>query len=69
MADDTIADLLIMIDKGELRLPHFQRAFVWTRKQVLSYLDSLYSNYPAGSILIWKRTDTENMIPTRGGRQ
>jgi hypothetical protein len=38
---------------GEVRLPTFQRDFVWSRKQVLDLLDSVARNYPIGSVLLW----------------
>jgi hypothetical protein len=38
---------------GEVRLPTFQRDFVWSRKQVLDLLDSVAHNYPIGSVLLW----------------
>ncbi len=66
MSDDSFSELLTLIDKGHLRLPQFQREFVWTHKQVREYLDSLYRGYPSGSILIWKKTDTDTILVTRG---
>lgn len=41
---------------GEVRLPTFQRDFVWTRRQVLDLLDSVARNYPIGSVLLWSST-------------
>lgn len=48
-----LSDLFNEIDKGELRLPRFQRDFVWDRKKVMKLLDSIYSEYPIGSFFIW----------------
>lgn len=48
-----LTDLFNEIDKGELRLPRFQRDFVWDRKKVMKLLDSIYSEYPIGSFFIW----------------
>ncbi|TDB86553.1 DUF262 domain-containing protein, partial [Actinomadura sp. KC216] len=42
--------------EGEVRLPTFQRDFVWTRRQVLDLLDSVARNYPIGSVLLWSST-------------
>ena len=42
------------IESGEIRVPAFQRSFVWTEAQVLSLLESVYKGYPIGSLLFWK---------------
>ena len=41
------------IDARKLLIPAFQRAFVWTESQILDLLESVYSGYPVGSILLW----------------
>jgi hypothetical protein len=38
---------------GEIRLPKFQREFVWSKDQVLDLLDSIARGYPIGSFLLW----------------
>ncbi len=48
-----LSDLFNDIDKGELRLPRFQRDFVWDRPKIIKLLDSIYSDYPIGSFFIW----------------
>ncbi len=48
------------IKEGEIRVPAFQRGFVWKTKQVLALLESVYSGYPIGSLLFWT-TDSESM--------
>ena len=35
-------------------LPEFQRPLVWKRKQILELVDSIYRNYPIGSMLLWE---------------
>src|SRR5690242_17633984 len=42
-----------MITSGEIRIPAFQRDFVWKEKQMLELLDSVLEGYPIGSILLW----------------
>lgn len=37
-------------------LPEFQRPFVWKRRQILDLMDSIYKNYPIGSLLVWEST-------------
>lgn len=53
-----IKDLLSDIQKGEIKVPQFQRKFVWKKEQALNLLDSISNNYPAGSLLLW-RTQTK----------
>ncbi len=41
------------IDSGELRIPAFQREFVWKDRQVIDLLKSVRQQFPIGSILLW----------------
>ena len=45
-----LEDLITGIKKGEIKVPQFQRKFVWKEEQALRLLDSIASNYPAGSL-------------------
>lgn len=49
-----IKDLISDIKKGEIKIPQFQRKFVWTEEQAIKLLDSIANNYPTGSLLFWK---------------
>lgn len=42
------------IENGDIRLPAFQRSFVWSEAQVIKLLESLYTGYPIGSVLFWR---------------
>jgi len=53
-----IKELIGDIQKGEIKIPQFQRKFVWKETQALNLLDSIVNNYPVGSILLW-RTNTK----------
>src|SRR5690348_1129021 len=39
---------------GRLRVPHFQRDYVWDDDRQLALLDSIRRGYPIGSLLIWR---------------
>ncbi|QHN29522.1 DUF262 domain-containing protein [Gordonia amarae] len=41
---------------GRLVIPSIQRSYVWKKAQVPFLLDSLYKDYPVGSLLVWKTT-------------
>lgn len=53
-----LSELLDELTKGKLRIPRFQRPFVWRRDQMTDLLDSVYKQYPIGSLLVWE-TDVE----------
>jgi hypothetical protein len=42
------------IQQGELRIPAFQREFVWAEAQILELLESVYRGFPIGSLLFWQ---------------
>ncbi len=42
------------IKGGRLKIPDFQRDFVWDKSQVIKLLDSIYQHYPIGSFLFWE---------------
>lgn len=53
-----IHSLIDGIDREQLRLPEIQRDYVWKPAQIAGLLDSLYRQYPSGSLLLWE-TDEE----------
>lgn len=74
-----LKDLIADINSGQIKVPQFQRQFVWKEEQALKLLDSISSNYPVGSLLLWrtknslavernigafKLPDTDDMSPT-----
>lgn len=48
-----LASLLDDVTRGNIKIPAFQRDFVWTDEQILGLVDSIYSGYPVGSLLLW----------------
>jgi len=46
--------LATAISDGRLRVPDFQRAWVWERNKVVALLDSIYREFPIGSFFIWR---------------
>ena len=53
-----IQALVDMFLTQELLLPEMQRKYVWRATQARDLIDSIYRDYPSGSILIW---ETENL--------
>ncbi len=48
-----IEELVTKVKDGDIKLPKFQRPFVWKKKDIIKLLDSIYNGYPIGSILLW----------------
>ncbi|WP_261556239.1 DUF262 domain-containing protein [Frankia tisae] len=49
-----LGDTLGAIAQGTLRIPRFQRPYVWRPDQMLELFDSLERGYPVGSLLVWE---------------
>ena len=54
-----LGKLVERIAAGKIRVPRFQRAFVWKQPDLHALLDSVLRGFPIGSILVW---DTEENI-------
>ena len=50
----TIRELNSAVMQGQIRIPAFQRGFVWDADAVAFLMDSLYRRYPVGSLLLWR---------------
>lgn len=58
-----LGKLIERIGDGKVRVPRFQRAFVWKQADLHALLDSILRGYPIGSILVW---ETEEDIESSG---
>ena len=54
MADLSIREILDQVSRGQIRIPAFQRGFVWESERVAYLMDSMYKKYPFGSLLFWR---------------
>lgn len=67
MQQYSIPDILNRISAGQIRIPKFQRGFVWEPDRVAYLMDSIYKGYPIGSLLLWrtgaKLKDERNLGP------
>lgn len=57
-----LSDIVHDIEHGHLRIPRFQRDFVWERSKVVKLLDSIYKEYPIGSFFIWEADKKYNLF-------
>lgn len=48
-----LEELVIQVRSGDIKLPKFQRQFVWREADILKLFDSIYKGYPIGSLLLW----------------
>jgi hypothetical protein len=58
-----VSDLLEGVTSGTIRIPRFQRPYVWGPDDMIQLFDSVLRGYPIGSLLIWQtdRTDITSL--------
>ena len=52
-----LGKLVEQVAAGRIRVPRFQRAFVWKQADLHDLLDSVIRGFPIGSILVWETED------------
>ncbi len=50
----TIRKILEQVHNGTIRVPAFQRGFVWDAERVAYLMDSIYKGYPFGALILWR---------------
>jgi len=59
-------DLILEIKKGEIKIPKFQRNFVWSIGKTAKLLDSILKGYPIGTFILWNTNERLNDIKNIG---
>lgn len=54
------------IDVGRIKIPKFQRDFVWTNEQTAKLIDSIIKGFPIGSFILWQTRDELRHIKNIG---
>jgi len=54
------------IDSGAIKLPMFQREFVWEKEQSARLIDSILKGYPIGTFILWKTKEVLRSIKNLG---
>lgn len=54
LSELTIRKVIEQITNGQIRIPAFQRGFVWDAERVAYLMDSIYKGYPFGALLLWR---------------
>lgn len=54
MSGLSIREVINRVTSGRLRIPSFQRGFVWDAERVAFLMDSIYKGYPFGAVILWR---------------
>ena len=54
------------VQKGLIKIPQFQRDFVWTKEKSARLLDSILKGYPIGTFILWKTKETLRTVRNLG---
>ncbi|MYC60752.1 MAG: DUF262 domain-containing protein, partial [Gammaproteobacteria bacterium] len=60
------SDLINEIQKGIIKIPKFQREFVWSIDKTAKLLDSILKGYPIGTFILWQTDERINNIKNVG---
>lgn len=61
------SNLMDDVETGRLKIPQFQREFVWNLKKSANLLDSIIKGYPIGTFILWKTKERLRSIRDIGG--
>ena len=48
-----LKDIFNELEKGNIKIPRFQRGYVWERSKIVKLLNSVYNQFPIGSFFVW----------------
>ena len=57
------------IELGTLKIPQFQRDFVWPRDKSAKLIDSILKGYPIGTFILWKTKEQLRFVKNIGGQE
>ena len=63
----TFSTLISDIDKGIIKIPQFQRDFVWSLEQSAKLIDSIVKGFPIGTFILWESDENLRSIRNIGG--
>lgn len=55
------------IEKGIIKIPQFQRDFVWSKDKSAKLIDSIIKGYPIGTFILWKTKEVLRTVRNIGG--
>lgn len=62
VAENKLSELMNDMKQGRIRIPRFQREFVWERTRINALLDSMFAQYPIGTIFLWNAPAEYNYL-------
>jgi hypothetical protein len=63
----TFSNLFAEIENGTIKIPQFQRDFVWSKARSAKLLDSVVKGFPIGTFILWKTNERLRSIRNLGG--
>lgn len=63
----TFSALIADVERGSIKIPQFQRDFVWSREKSAKLLDSILKGYPIGTFILWKTRIPLRFVRNIGG--
>lgn len=58
----SIPEIINLSREGLIRIPTFQRSYVWDALDVRRLLDSIYRGFPIGTVILWRREALSNNV-------
>ena len=54
------------VDTGHIRIPQFQREFIWGQDQTARLIDSIIKGFPIGTFIFWKTAEAMRTVRSIG---
>lgn len=62
----TIENIIADAKSGQIKIPQFQRRFVWSVSDCAKLMDSILKGYPVGSLIYWKTKESLRAVRNIG---
>lgn len=62
----TFSSLVGAIEQGQIKIPQFQRDFVWTMQKSAGLIDSVIKGYPIGTFIFWRTKERLRSVKNIG---
>lgn len=62
-----ITELINDVKRGYIKIPQFQRDFIWPKEKAANLMDSILKSYPIGTIILWKTKEALRSVRNLGG--
>lgn len=62
-------DLILDISRGQIKIPQFQRDFVWSIQKSAALMDSIIKGYPVGTFIFWTTKDRLRSVRNLGNQE